>query len=66
MRCPKCDAESVPYVETRFDVRADRVTLVGSGGGRQMSRGGVEEVASHAPAPMSEPSEPLTDDDIPF
>ena len=69
MRCQKCDAESVPYVETRFDVRADRVTLVGSGGGRgggQMSRGGMEEVGSHTPAPASETSEPLTDDDIPF
>jgi single-strand DNA-binding protein len=63
MRCPKCDTESVPYVETRFDVRADRVTLVGSGGGRgQIARGGTDDMA--APAP--EASEPLTDDDIPF
>jgi len=33
MRCPKCSHEAAPYVETRFDVRADRITLLSSGGG---------------------------------
>ncbi len=67
MRCPKCGHEATPYVETRFDVRADRVTLLG-GGGRAASidRGGEYAAAgSHAPA-AAEVAEPLTDDDIPF
>jgi primosomal replication protein N len=64
MRYPKCSHEAPPYVETRFDVRADRVTLIGGGGrGAPMDRGG--DHASHTPAP-AESSEPLTEDDIPF
>src|SRR5262245_38231777 len=48
------------------EIRGDRVVLLsGGGGGRgaQMDRGG-DNMASRGPAP--EPSEPLTDDDIPF
>ena len=64
LRCPKCSHEAPPYVETRVDVRADRITLLGSGGrGGLMDRG--EAVAGGHPAP-AEGSEPLTDDDIPF
>jgi single-strand DNA-binding protein len=72
MRCPKCGHEAAPYVETRFDVRADRITLLGGaggGGGRGggISRGGGgDDMGSHAPAGDSGASEPLTDDDIPF
>jgi single-strand DNA-binding protein len=66
MRCPKCGHEAPPYVETRFDVRADRITLMGSGGGGRgasADRGG-DNLGGHA-AP-AEATEPLTDDDIPF
>jgi single-strand DNA-binding protein len=49
------------------EIRGDRVVLLsgGGGGGRgaQMDRGG-DNMAGRGPAP--EPSEPLTDDDIPF
>ena len=51
-----------------FDIKADRITLLGSaGGGRGMSRGGGEDMSAggHAPGPEAA-SEPLTDDDIPF
>jgi single-strand DNA-binding protein len=46
------------------EIRSDRVVLLSSGGGRgvQVDRG--EAPGGHAPA--QEPSEPLTDDDIPF
>jgi primosomal replication protein N len=66
MRCPKCNNEATPYVETRVDVRADRITLLGGPGGARgasADRGG-ETVGVHAGAP--ELSEPITDDDIPF
>lgn len=64
LRCPKCDHEAVPYIQTMIDVRADRVTLLGGGGrGASMDRGS-DSVGSHVPA--AETSEPLTDDDIPF
>jgi single-strand DNA-binding protein len=72
MRCPKCGHEAAPYVETRFDVRADRITLLGGaggGGGRGgMSRGGDDMGGggSHAPGGDGPAVEPLTDDDIPF
>ena len=70
MRCAKCGHEAAPYLETRIDVRADRVTLLGGGGGRAASyaRGGAEESMAGAPvgAPGPDVSEPLTDDDIPF
>jgi len=65
LRCQKCDHETVPYIQTMVDVRADRVTLLGGGGrGAGLERG--SDVASHAPAAPSEAGEPLTDDDIPF
>jgi primosomal replication protein N len=69
MKCPKCGHEAAPYVETRFDVRADRITLLGGGSGRGASadRGGDGMgVGMGAHAPATELSEPLTDDDIPF
>jgi len=50
-----------------IDVRADRITLLGGGGGRgaTMDRGG--DGMSHSPvAAPTDASEPLTDDDIPF
>jgi single-strand DNA-binding protein len=50
------------------EIRGDRVVLLsGGGGGRsQMARGPVsDDMGSHAPGPEG-PSEPLTDDDIPF
>jgi len=59
------DKEGVKRKSTR--VRCDRVVLLGSGGrGAPMDRGGSgggDSAATHA---ASEPSEPLTDDDIPF
>jgi single-strand DNA-binding protein len=57
------DKEGVKRKSTK--VRCDRVVLLGSGGGRgaPMDRGG-DSAGAH---PVSaEPSEPLTDDDIPF
>jgi single-strand DNA-binding protein len=59
------DKEGVKRKSTR--VRCDRVVLLGSGGrGAPMDRGGGggDSAATHAVA--AEPSEPLTDDDIPF
>jgi len=49
------------------EIRGDRVVLLGGGGGSgQISRGGMtDEAGGHAPGPEG-PSEPLTDDDIPF
>ena len=49
------------------EIRGDRVVLLGGGGGRgQMSRGSsAGDDMGHAPGPDG-PSEPLTDDDIPF
>jgi single-strand DNA-binding protein len=50
------------------EIKADRVTLLGGGGGRGggMDRGGSQ--ASQVPAGNADepPMEPLTDDDIPF
>ena len=45
------------------EIKADRITLLGGGGGRSsMDRGG-----SHpSGAPEDPPMEPITDDDIPF
>ncbi len=58
------DKEGVKRKSTR--VRCDRVVLLGSGGGvvRRWIGGGGDSAATHAVA--AEPSEPLTDDDIPF
>jgi single-strand DNA-binding protein len=57
------DKEGVKRKSTK--VRCDRVVLLSSGGGRgaPMDRGGDSAAAHSASA---EPSEPLTDDDIPF
>src|SRR4029077_1590803 len=57
------DKEGVKRKSTR--VRCDRVVLLGGGGGRSapIDRGG-DSGGTHAAA--AEPSEPLTDDDIPF
>ena len=57
------DKEGVKRKSTK--VRCDRVVLLGSAGGRgaPMDRGG-DSAGTHAVA--AEPSEPLTDDDIPF
>jgi primosomal replication protein N len=65
LRCPKCDHEGRPYAETMFDVRADRVTLLGGGGARG---GGVSERVDSAGGHSTTPeiADPLTDDDIPF
>jgi single-strand DNA-binding protein len=48
------------------EIRGDRIVLLGGGAGRggSMDRGETGGAGTHAPA--SEPSEPLTDDDIPF
>jgi primosomal replication protein N len=65
LRCQKCDHEAAPYVQTLFDIKADRVTLLGGGGrGATMERGG--DGASGQMAVAESSSEPLTDDDIPF
>ena len=57
------------------EIRGDRIVLLssaggragGSGGGGAAARGGSDEsMGGQAPAPGPEPSEPLTDDDIPF
>jgi single-strand DNA-binding protein len=46
------------------EIRSDRVVLLSSGGGRGAPVDRGETPGGHAPA--QEPSEPLTDDDIPF
>jgi single-strand DNA-binding protein len=49
------------------EIRGDRIVLLGGGGGggrgASVDRGG-DAMGGHPPSP--EPSEPLTDDDIPF
>jgi single-strand DNA-binding protein len=52
------------------EIRGDRIVLLGGGGGGRGAyaggaRGASEEPGGHAPGPDG-PSEPLTDDDIPF
>jgi single-strand DNA-binding protein len=52
------------------EIRADRVTLLGGGGGggargAGAARAGGEDMGGHTPGPEAGP-EPLTDDDIPF
>ena len=47
------------------EIKADRVTLLGGGGGR--GGGGMDRGGPHAPGNADEPPmEPITDDDIPF
>src|SRR5213594_1545957 len=48
------------------EIRGDRIVLLSGGAGRgaPVDRGGDSGTTAHAAAP--EPSEPLTDDDIPF
>jgi single-strand DNA-binding protein len=67
-RCAKCGQESIPYTETMVDVKADRVTLLGSAGGGGGGGGRSQSIdrGPGASAPAPESSEPLTDDDIPF
>jgi single-strand DNA-binding protein len=46
------------------EIKADRITLLGGGGGRG---GGMERGAQWSVGAMDEPPmEPMTDDDIPF
>ena len=49
------------------EIKADRITLLGGGGGARggggMDRGGA---SPHAAGPDEPPMEPITDDDIPF
>jgi single-strand DNA-binding protein len=51
------------------EIRSDKIVLLGGGGGGRsasIDRGG-DAIGGHAPAGSApEPSEPLTDDDIPF
>src|SRR5580693_414364 len=51
------------------EIRGDKIVLLGGGSGRGGGGGAArpvgDETASHAPGQES-PSEPLTDDDIPF
>ena len=49
------------------EIRADRVTLLGGGGGARSSGASrsVDDTGGHAPGPEAS-AEPLTDDDIPF
>ncbi len=56
------DKEGIKRKATR--VRCDRVVLLGGGGGRGTDRG-TDRGGDHATAP-AEPTEPLSDDDIPF
>ena len=49
------------------EIKADRVTLLGGGGGGRSggAGGGMDRGSSHGPADEP-PMEPMTDDDIPF
>ena len=62
------DKEGVKRKSTK--VRGDRIVLLGGGGGRGGGGGSyARDESSHAPVPAAAgeaPSEPLTDDDIPF
>src|SRR5258708_1828166 len=61
------DKEGIKRKSTK--IRGDRIVLLGGGGGRGGGSYAREESTSgHAPSPSSgeAPSEPLTDDDIPF
>ncbi len=57
--------EEVPYTDTMVDIKADRVTLLGGGGG---AGGGAARGATRGePADSGEPPvSNITDDDIPF
>ena len=46
------------------EIKADRVTLLGGGGGGRGAS--VDRSSSHPAAPDDGPMEPITDDDIPF
>jgi len=48
------------------EIKADRVTLLGSGGGRGMGGGERGGGPAHGPDGHEPPMEPITDDDIPF
>ncbi len=68
LRCSKCGHEAAPYVETMVEIRADRVTLLGGGGGGrgQSYDRGETSVAAGGHDRGASDVEPLTDDDIPF
>jgi single-strand DNA-binding protein len=51
---------------TTTEIRADRVVLLGSGGGAGRQQPKPVAAGSHADEPMGEPVTELTDDDIPF
>ena len=56
------DKEGMKRKSTK--VRCDKVVLLGGGGGRSASMDRGDAIGGAAP--HAEPSEPLTDDDIPF
>ncbi len=63
------DKEGIKRKSTK--IRGDRIVLLGGGGDGGRGGGGYareESTGGHAPAPSGgeAPSEPLTDDDIPF
>jgi len=60
------DKEGIKRKSTK--VRGDRIVLLGGGGGGRGGGGYAREEAAPAGRPASDeaPSEPLTDDDIPF
>ena len=63
------DKEGIKRKSTK--IRGDRIVLLGGGGGGARGGGGYareESAGGHAPSPSGgeAPSEPLTDDDIPF
>jgi single-strand DNA-binding protein len=48
------------------EIKADRITLLGGGSGGGGGRGGGADRGGPGPGMDEPPSEPLTDDDIPF
>jgi single-strand DNA-binding protein len=48
------------------EIKADRVTLLGGGGGRGSGAGMERGPASHAGGGEDPPMDPITEDDIPF
>jgi single-strand DNA-binding protein len=58
------DKEGIKRKSTK--VRCDRVVLLGSAGGAGGRSGGMDRSGGADMSGSAEPSEPLTDDDIPF
>jgi single-strand DNA-binding protein len=48
------------------EIRADKIVLLGGGGGRGASVDRGDSMGAHTGSPAPDSSEPLTDDDIPF